>query len=119
MKMTRTIIHGLNISVLSGPYYTAVDLAQHAHDLDEAERITMAEGDINSDDYVKFMNVCVILDSSYNNDKVGGATLWRAGRDDTQSFIGETEIMLENVLCLSVNLFEFFFKLTKTEKTHC
>ena len=53
--------------MLSGPYYTAVDLAQHAHDLDEAERITMAEGDINSDDYVKFMNVCVILDSS-NND---------------------------------------------------
>ena len=34
-------------------------------------------------------------------DKGGGATLRRGvGRDDTQSFIGETEIMLENFLCL-------------------
>ncbi|CAB4006951.1 ataxin-3-like isoform X2 [Paramuricea clavata] len=47
--------HCLN-SLLQGPYFTPVDLAQHARELDEAERQTMAEGDINSADYVKFMN---------------------------------------------------------------
>ncbi|XP_028409917.1 ataxin-3-like isoform X2 [Dendronephthya gigantea] len=48
--------HCLN-SLLQGPYFTAVDLAQHAVALDEAERQMMEEGDVNSDDYVKFMNV--------------------------------------------------------------
>ncbi|XP_028409918.1 ataxin-3-like isoform X3 [Dendronephthya gigantea] len=47
--------HCLN-SLLQGPYFTAVDLAQHAVALDEAERQMMEEGDVNSDDYVKFMN---------------------------------------------------------------
>ncbi|XP_046842333.1 ataxin-3-like [Xenia sp. Carnegie-2017] len=47
--------HCLN-SLLQGPYFTAVDLAQLAYELDEAERCTMAEGDINSEEYAKFMN---------------------------------------------------------------
>ena len=46
------------LNLASGPYFTPVDLAQHAFELDEAERQTMAEGDINSEEYVRFMNVC-------------------------------------------------------------
>ena len=51
---------------LLGPYYTAVDLADFAKQLDEAERERMQEGDVNSQDYLKFMQVGVL-------------TLWHKG----------------------------------------
>lgn len=47
--------HCLN-ALLQGPYFTAVDLATIGKELDEAERQKMAEGDVTSDDYMKFMN---------------------------------------------------------------
>ena len=46
--------HCLN-SLLQGPYFTAVDLASIACELDEAERQTMAEGNVNSAAYLDFM----------------------------------------------------------------
>jgi len=46
--------HCLN-SLLQGPFFTAVDLASIAQDLDEAERQRMAEGNTTSADYLNFM----------------------------------------------------------------
>ncbi|XP_038075539.1 ataxin-3-like [Patiria miniata] len=46
--------HCLN-SLLQGPYFSAVDLADIGRELDEAERATMAEGDINSPEYLRFL----------------------------------------------------------------
>lgn len=46
--------HCLN-SLLQGPYFNAVDLASIAKDLDEVERQRMAEGNVNGDDYLNFM----------------------------------------------------------------
>lgn len=47
--------HCLN-ALLQGPYYTAVDLADLAKQLDEAERQRMSEGnDPNSEEYRRFM----------------------------------------------------------------
>lgn len=46
--------HCLN-SLLQGPYYTAVDLASFAQQLDDAERERMSEGDTNSEEYIRFM----------------------------------------------------------------
>ncbi|KAH9375948.1 hypothetical protein HPB48_012588 [Haemaphysalis longicornis] len=48
--------HCLN-GLLQGEYFTAVDLAAHAQQIDEQERQTMAEGGLNSDDYQQFMHV--------------------------------------------------------------
>lgn len=47
--------HCLN-GLLQGEYFTAVDLAAHAQQIDEQERQTMAEGGLNSDDYQQFMH---------------------------------------------------------------
>ncbi len=47
--------HCLN-SLLQGSYYTAVDLATLARELDEAERMRMAEGgDPNNPEYRRFL----------------------------------------------------------------
>ena len=40
---------------LLGPYFSAVDLAKHARDLDEAEKTTMAEGGFDTAEFIKFM----------------------------------------------------------------
>lgn len=42
---------------ISGPYLTAVDLADIATQLDEDERERMAEGDVTSQDYQEFLKV--------------------------------------------------------------
>ncbi|XP_065649812.1 ataxin-3 [Hydra vulgaris] len=57
--------HCLN-SLLQGPYFNAVDLASFAHELDEAERSTMAEGNIDSLEYKEF-----IKQPSFNMDDSG------------------------------------------------
>ena len=41
----------------AGSYFTAVDLARFARELDEDERQKMAEGDVNSDEYKTFLKV--------------------------------------------------------------
>ena len=46
--------HCLN-SLLQGPYYDAVNLAQIAQELDEKERQAMALGNIDSEEYLDFM----------------------------------------------------------------
>lgn len=48
--------HCLN-ALLQGSYFTAVDLAALAQDLDEAERIRMAESGVDSEDYRRFLEV--------------------------------------------------------------
>lgn len=40
-----------------GSIFTAVDLAKFARDLDEEERQRMAEGDVNSEEYQRFLKV--------------------------------------------------------------
>ncbi|KAG0428850.1 hypothetical protein HPB47_024204 [Ixodes persulcatus] len=47
--------HCLNV-LLQGEYFTPVDLAALARQIDEQERQTMAEGGVNSDDYRLFMH---------------------------------------------------------------
>lgn len=47
--------HCLN-GLLQGEYFTAVDLAALAQQIDEQERETMAEGGLNSDDYQRFVH---------------------------------------------------------------
>ncbi|KAH8027617.1 hypothetical protein HPB51_007167 [Rhipicephalus microplus] len=47
--------HCLN-GLLQGEYFTAVDLATIAQQIDEQERETMAEGGLNSDDYQRFVH---------------------------------------------------------------
>ncbi|XP_015595693.1 ataxin-3 [Cephus cinctus] len=46
--------HCLN-ALLQGPYFNAVDLANLAHQMDEEERIRMAESGIDSEDYKLFL----------------------------------------------------------------
>ncbi len=46
----------------AGSYFTAVDLSEFAHELDEAEKVRMAEGGFTSDFY-KFVEV------SYDGEK--------------------------------------------------
>ncbi|XP_065913940.1 ataxin-3-like isoform X2 [Dysidea avara] len=46
--------HCLN-SLLQGPYFTPIDLANFARELDEAERERMAEGDTQSVEFLKYM----------------------------------------------------------------
>jgi ataxin-3 len=48
--------HALN-ALLQGPYFTAVDLATIAQQLDEEERKSMAEGGIDSKEYQEFLAV--------------------------------------------------------------
>ena len=44
-----------------GSYYTAVDLADIAHQLDEAEHSRMAEGDHQSVEYLTYLQVWSII----------------------------------------------------------
>ena len=44
-----------------GPYLTAVDLADIAQQLDDEEAKRMAEGDLNSEEYKKFLEVLLIF----------------------------------------------------------
>lgn len=46
--------HCLN-ALLQGPYYNAVDLASLGHQMDEEERIRMAESGVDSEDYKLFL----------------------------------------------------------------
>lgn len=48
--------HCLN-ALLQGPYYNAVDLASLGHQMDEEERIRMAESGVDSEDYKLFLEV--------------------------------------------------------------
>ena len=48
--------HALN-ALLQGPYFTAVDLATIAQQLDEEERRSMAEGGVHSKEYQDFVAV--------------------------------------------------------------
>ncbi|XP_028050310.1 ataxin-3 isoform X3 [Monomorium pharaonis] len=48
--------HCLN-ALLQGPYFNAVDLANFGHQMDEEERIRMAESGIDSEDYKLFLEV--------------------------------------------------------------
>lgn len=41
----------------TGPYFTAIDLANFAQELDDAERERMAEGDTSSPEYLRFLQV--------------------------------------------------------------
>lgn len=45
----------------TGQYFSAVDLAQFARDLDEAEWMKMTEGDVDTKEYLKFMEVCAMV----------------------------------------------------------
>ena len=42
---------------MAGPYFTAVDLAGFANELDEDEKERMAEGGVTNPDYLRFMQV--------------------------------------------------------------
>ena len=44
----------ISINHLSGAYFTAVDLANFAQELDEDERMRMAEGGIDSPRYLRY-----------------------------------------------------------------
>lgn len=48
--------HALN-ALLQGSYFTAVDLASIAQELDEKERINMAEAGMESQEYKEFIAV--------------------------------------------------------------
>lgn len=48
--------HCLN-ALLQGPYFTPVDLATLAQQMDDEERIRMAESGVDSDDYRRFLEV--------------------------------------------------------------
>lgn len=48
--------HCLN-NLLQGEYFTAVDLSSIAHQLDEEERMRMAEGGMGSEEYRTFLQV--------------------------------------------------------------
>lgn len=56
--------HCLN-ALLQGEYFTAVDLATLAQQLDDEERARMAEGDPDSEDYRAFLQVKIIFFSSH------------------------------------------------------
>jgi ataxin-3 len=47
-------------ALLQGSYFTAVDLAALAQEMDEAERIRMAESGVDSEDYRRFLEVSLI-----------------------------------------------------------
>ena len=47
--------------LLTGQYFTAVDLAAFARELDEAERLKMAEGDVEAKEYLSFLEVCTVV----------------------------------------------------------
>ena len=42
---------------LTGPYFTPIDLANFAQELDDAERERMAEGDTSSAEFLRFLQV--------------------------------------------------------------
>lgn len=52
--------HCLN-ALLQGPYFTAVDLATLAQQMDEQERERMAENGIESEEYRNFIQVNCFL----------------------------------------------------------
>lgn len=54
--------HCLN-NLLQGEYFSPVELSSIAHQLDEEERMRMAEGGVTSEDYRTFLQV-LISDSS-------------------------------------------------------
>ncbi|XP_033115921.1 ataxin-3-like isoform X2 [Anneissia japonica] len=71
--------HCLN-SLLQGQYFSAVDLADIARQLDEAEREKMAEGDVTSREYQQFLQQpsSNMDDSGYFSVQVisGALTIW-------------------------------------------
>lgn len=64
--------HALN-ALLQGSYFTAVDLASIAQELDEKERINMAEAGMESQEYKEFIAVSKIF-------KIRGKTLKFEGK---------------------------------------
>uniref|UniRef100_A0A3B3DZP3 ubiquitinyl hydrolase 1 n=1 Tax=Oryzias melastigma TaxID=30732 RepID=A0A3B3DZP3_ORYME len=52
--------HCLN-NLLQGEYFTPVDLSSIAHQLDEEERMRMAEGGMGSEEYRTFLQVFVVV----------------------------------------------------------
>ena len=49
----------MTICSLTGPYFTPIDLANFAQELDDAERERMAEGDTTSAEYLRFLQVFI------------------------------------------------------------
>ncbi|XP_048511548.1 ataxin-3-like isoform X3 [Athalia rosae] len=62
--------HCLN-ALLQGPYFNAVDLANLAHQMDEEERIRMAESGIDSEEYRLFLESILFQQPSGNMDDSG------------------------------------------------
>lgn len=52
--------HCLN-ALLQGSYFTAVDLAELARQLDETERATMAEAGVLTEEYKRFTEVIITV----------------------------------------------------------
>ncbi len=61
--------HALN-SLLQGAYFTAVDLAEIARGLDDLERQRMAEGGVDSSEFLKFAAV-----SANQRDEMSGTMM--------------------------------------------
>lgn len=55
--LVKTLLFVVVVVCLAGPYFTAVDLAAIAQDLDDTERRMMAEGDVESEEYKNFLKV--------------------------------------------------------------
>ena len=57
-NLTRTVtVFPTTFLFLAGPYFTAVDLGAIAQHLDDEERMVMAEGDLESEEYKNFLKV--------------------------------------------------------------
>ena len=52
--------HCLN-NLLQGEYFTPIELSSIAHQLDEEERMRMAEGGLASEEYRTFMQVLIVF----------------------------------------------------------
>jgi ataxin-3 len=48
-------------ALLQGSYFTPVDLAILAQQMDDEERLRMAESGIDSEDYRRFLEVTILL----------------------------------------------------------
>ncbi|KAJ8866382.1 hypothetical protein PR048_032225 [Dryococelus australis] len=55
--------HCLN-ALLQGSYFTPVDLAELAQQMDDEERSRMAECGVDSEEYRRFLEVCTVFNFS-------------------------------------------------------
>ena len=68
--------HCLN-NLLQGEYFSPVESSSIAHQLDEEERMRMAEGGVTSEDYRTFLQVPIL--NSLNHDSQKMWVLFRKG----------------------------------------